>query len=110
MPRVIAISGPIKPTGGGSCRISHWFPSVHRKTIPLPAGFVWCRMACRYLSGPSDNAGYQICRVVANVALVPDNSYSELLMQKDGKLYYKKFKHPYSSSDSSNISSLRKEK
>src|SRR5271168_3995180 len=56
MPRVIAISGPIKPTGGGSCRISHWFPRCTGKR-DQPAGFGLCRIACRY---PSAEFGW--CR------------------------------------------------
>src|ERR1700678_1693537 len=71
MPRVIAISGPIKPTGGGSCRISHWFPSVHRKTgptgrvwpvpdsMPVPIGRVWLVPDSMLAPiAPPDNPGY----------------------------------------------------
>src|ERR1700678_600378 len=57
MPRVIAISGPIKPTGGGSCRISHWFPSVHWKTGPT--GRAWLVPdSIPAPIAPPDNPGY----------------------------------------------------
>src|SRR5271168_2767535 len=69
MPRVIAISGPIKPTGGGSCRISHWFPWCTKKR-DQPAGFGRCRIACRY---PSAEFGWCriVCRHLSRLRIIP---------------------------------------
>src|SRR5271155_3704649 len=61
MPRVIAISGPIKPTGEGSCRISHWFPRVWPvpDSMPVPIGRAWLVPdSIPAPIAPPDNPGY----------------------------------------------------
>src|SRR5271155_121826 len=65
----VAICGPIIPTGGGSCRISHWFPRCTGKR-DQPAGFGRCRIACRY---PSAEFGWCriVCRHLLRLRIIP---------------------------------------